>query len=287
MRVIRKVTHLKDYRNDFRNLKLSIGLVPTMGYLHEGHLSLIHKAKQQTDSVWVSIFVNPAQFSPNEDLEKYPRDEKMDLELCRKEGVDVVFLPSADEMYPEGFNTYVEVKELTEALCGASRPTHFRGVTTVVSKLFNIVQPQKAYFGQKDAQQAIVLDRMTKDLNFPLGIVVCPIVREPDGLALSSRNVYLTSEQRQQALALSASLKKAEELFDKGEREPAKILKVVKGTIEEKPDAKIDYISIVRTMDLKQPEELVGGELLALAVFFGSTRLIDNTILGDGTLLQE
>jgi len=287
MRVIRKVSHLKTYRNEFRSLRLTIGFVPTMGYLHEGHLSLIREAKQQTDSAWVSIFVNPTQFSPNEDLEKYPRDEKMDLELCRKEGADVVFLPSANEMYPEGFNTYVEVKKLTETLCGASRPTHFRGVTTVVSKLFNIVQPDRAYFGQKDAQQALVLDRMTRDLNFPIGIVVCPIVREPDGLALSSRNVYLTAEQRQQALALSASLKKAEEMFDNGERDPARIIAEVKKVIQEQPDAKIDYVSVVRTTDLKEPEELVGGELLALAVFFGNTRLIDNTLLGDGKLLPE
>lgn len=285
MRVIRSVGELRSYRKSLSGAGASVGFVPTMGCLHEGHLSLIRAARHQNDSAWVSIFVNPTQFGPNEDFERYPRTEEQDIALCRENGAEIIFLPPVREIYPEGSQTWVEVQDVTKGLCGASRPTHFRGVTTVVAKLFNLVQPDRAYFGQKDAQQVIVLDRMTRDLNFPLQIVVCPTVRELDGLAMSSRNVYLNDEQRQQALVLSQSLREAEELFEQGERDGGKIVQHVTDLIRTMPLATIDYVSVVRTVDLQPTEILQGGELLAVAVFFGSTRLIDNTVLGGGELL--
>ena len=285
MRILRKISQVRAYRNQLERRGFSIGFVPTMGYLHQGHLSLIRKAKQQTDSVWVSIYVNPTQFAPQEDLDKYPRDEKRDSLLCDEEGIDVLFMPTDEELYPRSYRTYVTVENLSEVLCGASRPTHFRGVTTIVTKLFNIVRPHRAYFGQKDAQQAIILDRMAWDLNFDIQIVVCPIVREPDGLAMSSRNVYLTQRQREQAVVLAKSLKCAEKMFKNGEKNSQRIVQEVRGMIQAQSEACIDYVEVVRPRDLCHPEMLKGGELVVLAVFFGSTRLIDNTILGNDGLL--
>lgn len=256
---------------------LSIGFVPTMGYLHEGHLSLARRARAENEVVVVSIYVNPTQFGPNEDLARYPRDLERDLDLCREVGVDIVWNP--DEMYEPGHRTWVVVGDLTERLCGASRPTHFRGVTTVVTKLFGVVQPDHAYFGQKDAQQAFVIRRMTRDLDLGVDIVVCPTVREADGLAMSSRNVYLTPEQRAQAPTLRRALLAAEEMVAAGERRAAAILARVEEVLAEATLGRIDYVDIVDT-DLLQGVEAVEGEsLLALAVFFGATRLIDNTLL--------
>ncbi len=256
---------------------LSIGFVPTMGYLHEGHLSLARRARAENEVVVVSIYVNPTQFGPNEDLARYPRDLGRDLDLCREVGVDIVWNP--DEMYEPGHRTWVVVDDLTERLCGASRPTHFRGVTTVVTKLFGVVQPDHAYFGQKDAQQAFVIRRMTRDLDLGVDIVVCPTVREADGLAMSSRNVYLTPEQRVQAPTLRRALLAAEEMVAAGERRAAAILARVEEVLAEATLGRIDYVEIVDT-DLLQGVEAVDGEsLLALAVFFGTTRLIDNTLL--------
>ncbi len=256
---------------------LSIGFVPTMGYLHEGHLSLARRARAENEVVVVSIYVNPTQFGPNEDLARYPRDLERDLDLCREVGVDIVWNP--DEMYEPGHRTWVVVGDLTERLCGASRPTHFRGVTTVVTKLFGVVQPDHAYFGQKDAQQAFVIRRMTRDLDLGVDIVVCPTVREADGLAMSSRNVYLTPEQRVQAPTLRRALLAAEEMVAAGERRAAAILARVEEVLAEATLGRIDYVEIVDT-DLLQGVEAVDREsLLALAVFFGTTRLIDNTLL--------
>ena len=256
---------------------LSIGFVPTMGYLHEGHLSLARRARAENEVVVVSIYVNPTQFGPNEDLARYPRDLERDLDLCREVGVDIVWNP--DEMYEPGHRTWVVVGDLTERLCGASRPTHFRGVTTVVTKLFGVVQPDHAYFGQKDAQQAFVIRRMTRDLDLGVDIVVCPTVREADGLAMSSRNVYLTPEQRAQAPTLRRALLAAEEMVAAGERRAAAILARVEEVLAEATLGRIDYVEIVDT-DLLQGVEAVDREsLLALAVFFGTTRLIDNTLL--------
>lgn len=257
-----------------------IGLVPTMGYLHEGHLSLVREALKTCDVVIVSIFVNPLQFGAGEDYEDYPRDLTRDCQLAEKEGVAAIFNPKVTEMYPAGgFFTYVEVEGLTEGLCGKSRPGHFRGVTTVVNKLFNIVQPDRAYFGQKDAQQAVVIQRMVQDLNLPVQIVVVPIVREPDGLAMSSRNVYLSPPERKAALVLNRSIKKAVQMIASGERNAQVLLKAMEIEIESEPLAKIDYIEIVGAKDLKPVEVLQGQVLIALAVYIGKTRLIDNCMM--------
>ena len=258
----------------------TIGLVPTMGYLHEGHLSLARTAKKHTDVVVMSIFVNPIQFGPDEDFERYPRDLKRDEELARSAGVDVIFYPPAKEMYPQGYSTYVNVEKLTDALCGESRPGHFRGVTTVVAKLFGIVSPDMAYFGQKDAQQAIVIKKMAADLNMGVETKVLPIVREKDGLAMSSRNVYLSESERKDAAVLYQSLKKAEGLINAGEKDPGKVMKAMEELIKAKPSARIDYISMVDAKQLEDLKDTVSGEvLIALAVFIGKTRLIDNIIL--------
>ncbi|AZR74656.1 pantoate--beta-alanine ligase [Anoxybacter fermentans] len=257
----------------------TIGFVPTMGYLHKGHLSLMERAKKENDLVVVSIFVNPTQFGPNEDYATYPRDLERDAKLAESVGVDIIFVPEVDEMYPENFQSYVEVTELTQNLCGAKRPGHFRGVCTVVTKLFNIVQPDRAYFGQKDAQQAIIIKRMVKDLDFPIEIITCPIVREEDGLAMSSRNTYLNPEERKAALVLNRSLKKAKEMIEGGERDAALIQAAMIEMIEKEPLAKIDYVSIVSTTTLKPVQRLSGPILIALAVFIGKTRLIDNIML--------
>ncbi|MDN5324208.1 MAG: pantoate--beta-alanine ligase [Clostridia bacterium] len=276
------VKTIKEVRNIIKQNKLrekTVGLVPTMGYLHEGHLSLIRKAKQDNDFVIVSIFVNPIQFGPNEDFEDYPRDLDRDYKLAIEAGADLIFNPSVEEMYPQEIKTFVEVQDLTENLCGLSRPGHFRGVTTVVAKLFNIVQPDKAYFGKKDAQQVSVISKMVQDLNFDLEIVPCPIVRENDGLAMSSRNVYLKAMERKSALLLSQSLFQAQELINKGERNAQNIKDFITATLQKDEKCDIDYVKIVDFDTLKDIEILKGNVLVALAVKIGKTRLIDNIIM--------
>ena len=259
----------------------TIGLVPTMGALHEGHASLVKAANQENDIVVVSVFVNPTQFGPTEDLDSYPRTLDADCKLAEAQGADIVFAPSPKEMYPSEDMTWVEVTgDVTKVLCGRSRPIHFRGVTTVVSKLFNLAQPDRAYFGQKDAQQVQVLKRMVKDLFFNLQMRIMPIVREADGLAKSSRNTYLSAEERQAGLILSKSLKHAKELFAAGERDPQKLVAATTAMIKTEPMADIDYVEIYQMPDLNECQTPMRGEnLLALAVRFGTTRLIDNTIL--------
>ena len=259
----------------------TIGLVPTMGALHEGHASLVKTANQENDVVVVSVFVNPTQFGPTEDLDSYPRTLDADCKLAEAQGADIVFAPSPKEMYPSEDMTWVEVTgDVTKVLCGRSRPIHFRGVTTVVSKLFNLAQPDRAYFGQKDAQQVQVLKRMVKDLFFNLQLRIMPIVREADGLAKSSRNTYLSAEERQAGLILSKSFKHAKELFAAGERDPQKLVAATTAMIKTEPMADIDYVEIYQMPDLNECQSPMEGEnLLALAVRFGTTRLIDNTIL--------
>ena len=269
---------------DLRSTRLSfsgiVGLVPTMGFLHEGHLSLIRRAKEECDHVVVSIFVNPTQFGPREDLSKYPRDPDRDLSLIEPLGADLVWMPTAGMMYPDGYQTWVEVEAMTRPLEGAMRPGHFRGVTTVVAKLFNGVQPHKAYFGQKDAQQAAVIRQLTRDLNFPIEIVVCPIVREPDGLAMSSRNVYLDPEQRKAATVLYRSLSAAKEVYESGERGAEKLRQIMKDVIASEPLAQMQYVSCADYDTLEELEKVTGKTLLSMAVFLGKTRLIDNFVLG-------
>ena len=262
------------------NLKEPVGLVPTMGYLHEGHMSLVRKARAENKSVVVSIYVNPTQFGPKEDLSKYPRDLDRDQAMLDKEGVNVVFFPADNEMYPAGFDTWVTVDNLTRPLEGDARPTHFRGVTTIVAKLFNIVRPANAYFGQKDAQQALVITKMATDLNMNLKVVVCPTVREQDGLAMSSRNVYLNPEQRKAAGVLYKSLFTAKDLFAIGEKNAAVIQAQMIALIQKEPLAKIDYVSISDTNTLTELKTIKQSALVSMAVRFGNTRLIDNIILG-------
>ena len=257
----------------------SIGLVPTMGALHEGHLSLVRSSLNQTDRTVVSIFVNPTQFGPREDFERYPRDLKRDLEILENEGVDFVFVPEAEEMYPDGYMTYVEVHKLQDKLCGHSRPGHFRGVCTVVLKLFHIIKPDISFFGQKDAQQAIILKRMAKDLDMDGKIEVVPIVRNEEGIALSSRNEYLSPEERKTAHCLSKSLKKARSMIEDGERDTEKIIRRMKEIINEEPLARIDYVEIVEMEELDPLPQIEEEALIALAVFIGKARLIDNTIV--------
>lgn len=278
MKVYRQIRQLKDGIDRIKRNKL-IGFVPTMGYLHEGHLSLIRKARVDTDCVVVSIFVNPIQFGPKEDFKRYPRDLDRDLKLCRTNGVDIVFTPESKSMFPEDFLTYVNVEGLSDVLCGSSRPGHFKGVATVVAKLFNIVKPNTAYFGQKDAQQAVVVERMVKDLNMPLKIKVMPTVREKDGLAMSSRNSYLKPEERKKARSLYKSLKLAEELYKKGERNPEIIITKMRSLILRHIGANIDYISIVDIKTLKGIDRISGDALVAVAAWAGKTRLIDNVVL--------
>ncbi len=257
-----------------------LGLVPTMGYLHEGHISLARKAREECKSVVVSIFVNPTQFGPTEDLSKYPRDLERDLRMLEAAEVDMVWNPSPEIMYPPGYQTWVEVQEMTRPLEGAQRPGHFRGVTTVVSKLFNAVQPDKAYFGQKDAQQAAVIRQMTVDLNFPIEIVVCPIVREPDGLAMSSRNVYLEPAQRQAATVLFRALNAAKAAYESGERDADALRRVMSDTITAEPLAQLQYVSCADYYTLQELQKVTEKTLLSMAVYFGRTRLIDNFVLG-------
>jgi len=282
MKKIESNARLRDHLKQVRLGGGTIGFVPTMGAIHQGHCSLMRAARAECDQLVVSIFVNPTQFGPGEDYQCYPRPLQDDLAACEAEGVDTVFCPSADEMYPEGAVTTVSVAGLTEGLCGAHRPGHFDGVTTIVTKLFNIVQPDIAYFGQKDAQQAAVLRRMTGDLMWPIEIVVCPTVREPDGLAMSSRNAYLTPQQRKQARCLYAALEYARQQIATGQKDAAQLIAQMRKRIEQAGPCSIDYIEIVDANRLTPKSEVRGKCLIALAVKIGSSRLIDNLIVDAG-----
>jgi pantoate--beta-alanine ligase len=277
---MRTVKMIKDLFSLRAGLAGSVGLVPTMGFLHQGHLSLIERALAENDHVIVTIFVNPSQFGPNEDLARYPRDLEADLQKIGGLGDCIVWLPEADEMYPGDFQTWVNVENLTAPLEGAIRPGHFRGVTTIVAKLFNATQPNRAYFGQKDIQQVTVISQMVKDLNYPIGIVVCPTVREADGLAMSSRNTYLTPQQRAAAPVIYRSLRLAEAAFAAGERDAAALLGLVEKTISAEPLAMIQYVACTDRTTLQAVDVLEGSAVISLAVHVGSTRLIDNIILG-------
>ena len=279
MKIIRTVKNLRKELTPLREFGKTISLVPTMGYFHEGHLSLMDIARKSSDIVVVSLFVNPIQFSPNEDLERYPRDFERDKQLAKKRGVDIIFYPDVKEIYPEPFYTYVSTEKLSNVLCGASRPIHFRGVTTIVAKLFNIVQPDIAIFGQKDAQQAIIIKQMVKDLNFPIKIIIAPIIREKDGLAMSSRNKYLSSEEREQAAVINRALTEAYKKVQSGVRNAKDIENLIRRIVNEATLGKIEYIKIVDDSTLKNVESIEAGTFAAVAVFFGKTRLIDNIIL--------
>ena len=279
MQIIHPISGMQRTADALRAGGRRIGFVPTMGYLHEGHASLIRHARKRADEVVVSIFVNPAQFGPGEDYQTYPKDLDRDLRLIREAGADTVFIPSAEEMYPPDFATFVHVEGLTEGLCGVARPGHFRGVTTVVAKLFTSVKPHLAVFGQKDAQQALVIRRMVRDLNLDVEVQIAPTVREPDGLAMSSRNIYLNPDERLQAPALYQALRLAQQMARAGERNAPKIIQKMRDLISERPGARIDYVSIVDTQGLRPVEQLAGEVLVAVAVRFGRARLIDNVIL--------
>ncbi len=278
MKVISDIAKTRTYIRKVKRDGKTIGFVPTMGYLHEGHLSLIREARKNEDVVVISIFVNPTQFRPGEDYKRYPRDMERDKRLARGAGVDLIFTPTAAQMYSEGYHSYVNVEEITEPLCGRFRPGHFKGVATVCCKLFNIVEPDVAYFGQKDAQQAIVIKRMVRDLNMGFVIKVLPIVREEDGLAISSRNTYLSPKERRDALCLYQSLEEARRMITYGENDPEKVIRRMRQIVAPKA-TKIDYISIVDTEDLKEANELCGELLIALAAWIGKTRLIDNIVV--------
>ncbi len=280
MKVFNSVKKMQEWCQEQKKQGQKIGLVPTMGYLHEGHLALAREAVKKCDVVVVSIFVNPVQFGPGEDFAEYPRDFERDRAVLEKERIHAIFAPSVEEMYPQGYSTYVEVQgEITQKMCGASRPGHFKGVATVVSKLFNICQPDAAFFGQKDAQQVMVIEKMARELNFPVEIVRVPIVREKDGLAMSSRNVYLDEDLRQQALVLNQALALAKKEIMAGERDIRKIREKMRKLIEGSPKAKIDYIAIYNGDDLSDLDEIRGKVLVALAVRFGKVRLIDNLLV--------
>lgn len=278
MKIAETIAEVREQVRTWRKEGLAVGLVPTMGYLHEGHKSLIDRAVEENDRVVVSVFVNPIQFGPSEDLASYPRDLKRDAALCEAAGADLVFHPSDGEMYFDDFCTYVDMDDLTKGLCGKTRPTHFRGVCTVVSKLFHIVAPDRAYFGQKDAQQLAVIRRMVRDLNFDLEIVGCPIVREADGLAKSSRNTYLSEEERRAAVVLHQGLLAGEQLVKAGETDASKIVGAITDVIGKEPLAKIDYVELVEWDSLKPATSVRGEVLAAVAVYIGTTRLIDNFI---------
>lgn len=279
MVIIESIDKMKNEITAYKEKGLSIGLVPTMGCLHAGHISLIKKAREENDIVIVSIFVNPTQFGPNEDFDKYPRTRKKDLEICRTNSCDFVLLPQSDEMYPEDFLTFVEVKSLGKVLCGISRPTHFRGVTTILTKLFNITKATRAYFGQKDAQQLIIVKKMVEDLNMDIEIIGCSTVRENDGLALSSRNTYLNDEERKDGLLLYKSLTLAKNLILNGEKNIEVIKKEMENTINSGKNTSIDYIEIVNSKTLKPVSKVEDNILIALAVKVGNTRLIDNIFI--------
>lgn len=279
MKVCRTIDEMRAASRAARRVGKSLGLVPTMGALHEGHLSLVRAAKAQCDLVAASIFVNPLQFGPNEDLAKYPRTFDRDRELFIQQGVDFIFAPSVEEMYPPGAVTYVTVEGLSDKLCGRSRPGHFRGVTTVVSKLFNIVEPDRAFFGQKDAAQSIIIRRMVRDLNIPVQVVVCPIVREPDGLAMSSRNAYLDAQQRKSSLVINQSLRAVQERFDRSERKVHALIEAGSQVFAQEPSVRLDYFEIVDPETLDPVDGLTRPALVAVAAFVGKARLIDNVVL--------
>lgn len=279
MKIVETIAEVREQVRAWRQEGLSVGLVPTMGYLHEGHQSLIDRAVADNDRVVVSVFVNPMQFGVGEDLESYPRDMDRDAAICEKAGASLIFHPEPSEMYPEDFSSFVDMSTLTGGLCGKSRPIHFRGVCTVVSKLFNIVTPDCAYFGQKDAQQLAVIRHMVSDLSYGIEIVGCPIVREEDGLAKSSRNTYLNPEERQAALILSRSLAAGRKLLENGETSAATIRQEITRQIEAEPLAKIDYVEVVDWRNLEPVETIDGAVLVAIAVYIGKTRLIDNFIV--------
>jgi pantoate--beta-alanine ligase len=273
------VTTLNELRSARLELPGPVGLVPTMGFLHEGHISLVQRARSECASVVVSIFVNPTQFGPSEDLEKYPRDLPRDLALLEAAGTDLVWMPTPEIMYPSGYQTWVEVAGLTKGLEGEARPGHFRGVTTIVAKLFNAVGPDRAYFGQKDAQQAAVVRRMARDLNFPLDVIVCPTVREADGLAMSSRNTYLNPEERQAATVLFRALSAAKTAHDSGERQAERLRRIMRDMINAEPLARLQYVSCADYDTLEELQQVTGKTLLSMAVYIGKTRLIDNFVL--------
>lgn len=280
MKIVGTVKEVREQVKEWKKQGLSVGFVPTMGYLHEGHKSLMDAARKGNDKVVVSIFVNPMQFGPTEDLATYPRDSDHDAALCESAGVDLIFHPEAEEMYEKDFCSFVDMTGLTEGLCGKTRPIHFRGVCTVVNKLFNIVTPDHAYFGQKDGQQLAVIKRMVRDLNMDIEIVGCPIVREEDGLAKSSRNTYLSSEERKAALILSKTVALGKELA-KTEKDANKVVEAMKKNIETEPLAKIDYVEAVDALSMAPVEKLEGTCMLAMAVYIGKTRLIDNTLINE------
>jgi pantoate--beta-alanine ligase len=276
MKTVQTIKEVRKQVEKWRKKGLTVGMVPTMGFLHEGHESLIKKAVKENDRVIVSIFVNPIQFGPTEDFAAYPRDLKKDEKLCKEAGANLIFNPEASEIYYEDATTTVNVLELSDGLCGAKRPVHFGGVCLVVSKLFNITTPDKAYFGEKDAQQLAVIKRMVRDLNFNIEIIGCPIIREADGLAKSSRNTYLNEEERKAALVLNKSLKLAKKSIDSGENSAEKIIEIIKNKIETEVLSRIDYIEIVNSYTLKPVDTIASSTLIAIAVYIGKTRLIDN-----------
>ena len=278
MKIVETIAEVREQVKQWRKEGLTVGLVPTMGYLHEGHKSLIDRAVAENDRVVVSVFVNPMQFGPSEDLESYPRDMDRDAALCEKAGASLIFHPDPSEMYHKDFSSFVDMTTLTGGLCGKTRPIHFRGVQTVVLKLFHIVTPDRAYFGQKDAQQLAVIKRMVKDLNVDTEIIGCPIIREEDGLAKSSRNTYLSADERQAALVLSRSLKIGKQLVDAGEKSAQAVKDAIIAEINKEPLAKIDYVDVVDFDTITPVDEIKGTTLVAIAVYIGKTRLIDNFI---------
>lgn len=278
MKVVKTIKEVREQVSAWRKEGLTVGLVPTMGYLHEGHQSLIRKSVEQNDRTVVSVFVNPIQFGPNEDLEAYPRDLNRDMQAVEEAGGNFIFNPESSEMYPSHFTSFIDTTETTELLCGAVRPIHFRGVCTVVGKLFNIVKPNRAYFGQKDAQQLATIRRFVRDLDFDIEIVPCPIIREEDGLAKSSRNTYLNPAERQAALILSKSLKLGQQAIEAGERNAETIINIIKTNLQTEPLARVDYVEVVDFANIQRVDKIEGETLVAIAVYIGKTRLIDNFI---------
>lgn len=279
MKISGSIKETRDLVKEWKSQGMSVALVPTMGYLHEGHKSLMERARKENDKVVVSVFVNPMQFGPNEDLEAYPRDLEHDSKICEAAGVDLIFHPEVSEMYGPDFHSFVDMSVLPEQLCGKSRPVHFRGVQTVVSKLFHIIPANRAYFGQKDAQQLAIIRRMVIDLDFDIEIIGCPIVREADGLAKSSRNTYLSQEERAQAVILNQSLEEAMKAIESGEKDAAKVKQIITDKLNTCPLAKIDYVEVVSFDNIQPIEKIEGAVLIAIAVYIGSTRLIDNRIM--------
>ncbi|MBR4572971.1 MAG: pantoate--beta-alanine ligase [Prevotella sp.] len=279
MKVVKTVKEVREIVKEWRREGLTVGLVPTMGYLHEGHQSLISKSASQNDKTVVSVFVNPIQFGPTEDLATYPRDLNRDMQKVEEAGGDLIFNPEPSEMYPDHFTSFIDTTETTELLCAVTRPTHFRGVCTVVGKLFNIVAPDRAYFGQKDAQQLATIKRFARDLNFDIEIIPCPIIREDDGLAKSSRNTYLSPEERQAALILSQSLRKGKAAIEAGETDAQKVISIIRENLETEPLARIDYVEVVDFENIQRLTTIKGETLVAIAVYIGKTRLIDNFII--------